>query len=338
MKVFIDKSPLETGHALRGIGQYTRLLVEAIGQYTRITLVDDLKKAEVIHYPYFDLFYLTLPLIKTRPTVVTIHDIIPLLFPKAYPKGIRGSLKLEWQKFSLQSVGQVVTDSVCSTRDVITHLKLPSGKVKTVYLAPNPRFSPASKSMIAAIKNKYRLDQPYFLYVGDINYNKNLPVLLRAFSQLPTGYLLVMVSQALTRANPAAQPLWHLIDQLGIENNLRILTKVPTEPLDELSSLYSGAYCYVQPSLYEGFGLPVLEAQACECPVMVSTRGSLNEVSQGSGWEIEPTFAGLTEGLKMAASGFNRSKLITLGLANIKRFSWQKTAEEMELIYAKMAK
>lgn len=328
MKLNINTKPLTDGNAARGVGQYTRMLIEALKTYTDLELVSSEALADVVHYPFFDLFFLTLPLNKTKPTVVTIHDVIPLLYPKQYPKGLRGMTKLVIQSLSLKGVQTIVTDSDCSAHDVINYLKQPREKVATVYLAPDSRFKPASKRQIDAIKDKYALDKPYFLYVGDINYNKNLPELFRVFADLKGDYLLTLVSKSLRRDNPAAASLWLEIDRLGIETKMRILTDVPVEPLDELRSIYSGALWYVQPSLYEGFGLPVLEAQACECPVISTQGGSLKEIAGHSCLEFE-RFA--------MAEAVDRRQFIQWGLTNVRRFSWEKTASQMEAIYETVA-
>lgn len=325
MKIFIDTRPLKDGNAGRGVGQYTRLLVEAIKKYTNIVLVDSQKEAEVVHYPFFDLFFLTLPLSKPKPTMVTIHDVIPLLYPKQYPKGLRGVIKQAVQAVSLRNVNRIVTDSNCSTKDVIEYLNQPESKVETVYLAADPKYQPASNIQVDEVKTKYSLNLPYFLYVGDINYNKNLPGLFKSFAQIPANCLLVLVSRTLRRDNPAATSLWQLIDNLGIEKKLRILNNVDN---NEMCPLYSGAFWYVQPSLYEGFGLPILEAQACECPVISTTGGSLKEICADSCLNYD---------LLLKSTDIDRDPFIEKGRHNQRRFSWEKTVNNMKEVYETVA-
>ena len=89
MKVMVDTSPLKSGHAIRGIGFYTKNLVQALEKYN---ILRD-KNPDIIHYPYFDLFFNTLPIKNAKKTVVTIHDVIPLLYPRHYPSGIKGKIK-----------------------------------------------------------------------------------------------------------------------------------------------------------------------------------------------------------------------------------------------------
>ncbi len=341
MKIYINTSPLTSGHAGRGIGQYTRLLVQAIKQYTDITLVESEHIADVTHHPFFDLFFLTLPFIKSTPTLVTIHDVIPLVYPEAYPPGLRGTAKLWIQKNNLASVQHVVTDSDCSTKDVVHYLSQQPRKVSTVYLAADPTFAPASKQSIDKVMQMYHLTSPYFLYVGDINYNKNLPGLLKAFSTIQDRALLVIVSKTLRRNNPAAAALFSLIDVLGIEDRLRILNNVPNQPTDEMSALYSGAHFYIQPSLYEGFGLPVLEAQACEIPVISSSGGSLLEICGDSTWTFNPQNQSEFEDVlskSLSVSAQERTKIVEKGNSNHQRFDWQKTAKAMMELYQQCAR
>jgi len=325
MKLHINTKPLTDGNAGRGVGQYTRMLVESLKQYTDISLVNTQAEADVVHYPFFDLFFLTLPFRKPRPTIVTVHDVIPLLYPKQYPRGVRGMAKQLAQTTSLGGAQKIVTDSDTSTGDVIKFLHQPKEKVETVYLAPDPRYQQSTKEEVDLVRGKYSLDKPYFLYVGDINYNKNLPRLLRSFSELSThDSLLVLVSRNLRRDNPAADFLWKEIDRLNLESRLRILTDVPVDALAEMKGLYGGAFWYIQPSLYEGFGLPVLEAQACGCPVISTHGGSLKEIAGTSCLEFD---------LFTSSPEVDRRQFIDKGFENVKRFSWEKTVRQMNDLY-----
>ena len=175
------------------------------------------------------------------------------------------------------------------------------------------------------IKTKYDLNQSYFLYVGDINYNKNLPGLLEIFAKMPADCLLVLVSRTLRRDNPVAAFLWQQIDKLGIEKQLRVLNNVGN---NEMCSLYSGALWYVQPSLYEGFGLPILEAQACECPVISTTGGSLKEICADSCLNYD---------LLLKSTDIDRDPFIEKGRHNQRRFSWEKTVNNMKEVYETVA-
>ncbi|MDP1744542.1 MAG: glycosyltransferase, partial [Bacteroidota bacterium] len=146
IKVFIDNSPLTSGHAVRGIGNYTRNLIEGIKRNNVIQLVDLADQPDIIHYPYFDVFYYSLPINKKHPTVVTIHDVIPLVFPQHYPPGLKGKIVHQLQKIALSNVDAVITDSECSKTDIINYLHYPSEKIFVTYLAAGQNFHQLSKN------------------------------------------------------------------------------------------------------------------------------------------------------------------------------------------------
>lgn len=167
MRIAINISPLSSKHSYRGIGVYTQLLVEAlarVGSEHDYILIRDNKPvdADVVHYPFFDFFFLTLPLIRTSPTVVTVHDTIPLIFPEYYPPGLRGRAKFLVQKTALRSCSAIVADSQQSCQDVVTYLKISASKVFPVYLAAHPDFSPADSESKKAVISKYHLPQRVF--------------------------------------------------------------------------------------------------------------------------------------------------------------------------------
>jgi len=176
MKVLINVQPLSSGHAIRGVGMYTRFLSEALEKQPgielyRSSLVQRPKKIDIVHYPFFDLFFPTLPLAKFSKTIVTIHDVIPLLFPKEYPVGKRGWLAFAHQKLALKTVAKVITDSQASQQDIATHLGVPLGKIAVVPLAANPFLQPLPASKLKTAKRKLKLPEKYILYA---------PVLLSA--------------------------------------------------------------------------------------------------------------------------------------------------------------
>src|SRR3989344_1337554 len=174
MKVALDISPLKTGHKVRGIGSYTQQLVEEFkkGDYGIDFEFFDSQNfsssSDLIHYPYFDLFFHTLPIKKAKPRIVTIHDVIPLVFPKFFPIGIKGALNLFLQKRALAKVDAVICDSETSKKDIISKLSFPGEKIRVVYLAPGPNFKKINTSQLFKIKNKYSLPEKFVLYVGDV--------------------------------------------------------------------------------------------------------------------------------------------------------------------------
>ena len=343
MKITIDTAPLKNANQYRGVGVYTDNLIKALRRVddnNEYYLSSDPKssEADLIHYPYFDFFFLTLPLYKKVPTIVTIHDTIPLIFPHQYPPGLRGDIKYYIQYMSLRGVRAVVTDSENSKADIVRLLNVPEGKVHRVYLAASDQITRLSNVEVRKTLQKFNVKKPYLLFVGDINYNKNVSGLLEAYKKYSESINLVMVSRAMREDSVESRSIIELIERLGIKRQVKILTDISMEPLDEMRAIYSGAEWYIQPSLYEGFGLPVLEAMQCEVPVISSIGGSLKEVVKDSAIIFDPKDKGAMEKAinnAMSMSAGEREMLVKQGIRNAKRFSWEKTAISMVEIYEK---
>jgi glycosyltransferase involved in cell wall biosynthesis len=343
MKVALDISPLKSAHKFRGIGSYTKNLVASLKKSSVADFQVKLVKtgrppqsADLIHYPYFDFFWLTLPLLKPKKTVVTIHDVIPLLFSHYFPPGIKGRLTFYLQKFSLRGVKRVICDSKNSRRDIVKHLGVPKEKIEVVYLAPGQEFEPINQSQAKRLTKKYHLPSQFILYVGDVNYHKNLIGLLRAYQKMSEEgkkIALVLVGKAFENKRlKETKVLLQLIKELKLTSQVKILGFVPIE---ELVAVYNLATVYCQPSLYEGFGLPVLEAMACGIPVVASKEASLAEICGQAAVMIDPyNLDDLAGGLTVAIENKGlREKLIERGLKRAQKFTWEKTAQETIKVY-----
>lgn len=346
MKILLDTSPLLNLNSGRGVGTYTRELLAALRQEVEKTDVEILtsetagskQSYDVIHYPFFDLFFHTLPLPGKQPVIVTIHDVIPLVFPEQYKPGIKGTLRFWMQKRSLSQVSAVITDSESSKRDIVKYLGVPNHDVYVVPLAASPLLEPVSEYLVR--KNLESLDLPdtYLLYIGDINYNKNLPTLLLALTQLPEDVHLCVVSRSFTNTSiPEGQQLSRLIKENDLSSRVHVLN-VPNGDFELLASVIAKARCLVQPSLYEGFGLPVLEAMQVGTIVVSTNGGSLPEVNGNVAIEVEPNIAGLTRGIEQALKlrGDERQSLIDAGRKWASQFTWGKTAQLTLEVYQKV--
>ena len=347
MKVAIDTSPLKSGHQYRGIGVYTQNLVEAF-QKERISnfhlqLIDDKKipdDCDLIHYPFFDLFFLTLPLKKEKPAVVTIHDTIPLIFPEHYPPGVKGNLKFQIQKFSLKNVKAVITDSENSKKDIFKYLNYPKERIFVVPLAQGKEFKLIKeKSLLDRIQKKYQLPEEFLLYVGDVNYNKNVLGLIKAFAEFKKdhkNFKLVLVGKAFQDKNlKETQEIIKLINLLDLNKNIIRLGWIPQE---DLVGIYNLATVYCQPSFYEGFGLPVLEAMACGCPVVAANVSSLPEVCGDAAIMVNPDdINSIAEGIRRVICDKARQDMLKKrGAEWIKNFSWEKVAQKTHEVYQKV--
>jgi glycosyltransferase involved in cell wall biosynthesis len=355
MQIYLDDSPTKTGHSIRGIGVYTRNLKAGLLQefansdYSLIGdwhLTNNKAQADLIHFPYFDLFWSTLPnslllpeqLRKNQKSkiVVTIHDVIPLLFPDHYPVGARGKLAFKLQKQKLHAVDHVITDSLTSKNDIQQFLSYPAKQVSVVPLAAGLDHPFVTQELIDNVIKKYRLPAKYVLYVGDINYNKNLPALVLALKKIPEEVKLVLVGKNI---KPQDIPEWHAIETAISKNNLqnRVIrvTNIGENEGETLAAIYQAATVYVQPSLYEGFGLPVLEAMQYRTPVVSANTSSLKEITKEYGTLVEPTTTGLADGVRtiLNTPKAQLDAQIQRAAQWAESFTWQKTAQKTIAVY-----
>lgn len=295
------------------------------------------KDLDLIHYPYFEPFFITLPIIKKTKSVVTIHDLTPLVFPEFFPKGLRGSIKWKIQKKLLKNMDHVITDSLSSKKDILKYTGLSETKISSVYLGASDQFKKINlkSSDIERLKRKYNLPEKFAMYVGDVTWNKNLPRLVSAIKKINITLLMVgsaLVQKNYDRSNPWNQDLLK-VEQLS-KGDKRIIFLGFVDKND-LVALYNLATVFVMPSLYEGFGLPVLEAMSCGCPVVTSKSGSLKEVGGDGVFYVDPyDVDDIANGIGEVY--FNRSvagELSEKGLLQSKKFSLKKFALETVKVY-----
>lgn len=327
MKIAINTGSLASASQNRGIGFYTSRLISELEQNSSLQLIKFEKKipqgTDLVHYPGFNPFQLSFPLINSLPFLVTIHDLIPLKFPTHFPPGIKGKLKWQIQRRLLLSAAGIITDSFSSQKDILALTEIPQEKIHVIYLAADKIFKPIKPI------NKFSLPKEFVLYVGDVNYNKNLPELIK--SCLANHYPLVLVGKQLAEKNydsnhPENQSLVKV--QSLIQANPQKIIPLGFIPTQDLVMIYNLATVYVQPSLAEGFGLPVLEAMACGCPVLTSQVDSLPEICQGADMKFSQ------KNLKLCwQSPSLRLKMSKAGLIQAAKFSWVKTAKETIKVY-----
>lgn len=339
MKVALDISPISTGHGVRGIGSYTENLRKELSKLKTPLKIDfignknNIATYDLVHYPYFDLFFHTLP-IKTKPKrIVTIHDVIPLVFPDKFKTGIKGFINLFLQKRALKNVDFIICDSETSKRDVADKLSVPLSKIRVVYLAAGQQFKPNEKvETFKKVSKKYDLPENFGLYVGDVNWNKNLITLLRAvsLSKVP----MIMVGKAIQDDSlEQVKEINNLIMDLKID---MLVKKIGYVPVEDLVSIYNLATVTVVPSYYEGFGLPVLESMACGTPVICSNNSSLAEISGTAALFTNPSDPMDIAKQILAVVNLKASSkkiLIKKCLEQAAKFSWEKTAKETSNLY-----
>ncbi len=345
IKVLIDTSPLTNSNQARGVGTYTRFLTQELEKLPEIKLERSTHKTsegfkpDIAHYPNFDLFFPTLPLVKKAKTVLTIHDLIPLIFPEHYQPGVKGSVNWKRQQLALKTVKAIITDSIASKNDIVKFLNFPEDRVEVVYLAGNPEITPASEKEIKKVKKEYKLPSNYVLYVGDINYNKNLVQLIKAVKYLPEKIHLVLLGKSFKEQDiPEWQWIETQISLSDVKDKIHFINDITVGGTQAISAIYSGAVCYVQPSLYEGFGLPVLEAMQAKTPVVSTNNSSLTEVGGKQVVYVGEKAEKIADGVKqvIAWSNETRAEKIEEAFKWAESFSWQKTARETARVYRKV--
>lgn len=346
-KIAIDISPLSDDNSTRGVGYYTQNLTDSLKQEIKdnpkykkwqidlITKSSDLKtnKYDLVHYPYFDPFQLTLPAKKNIPTIITIHDLIPRQFKSHFPVGIKGEIKWRLQKIKAKKSDFIITVSHYSKHIIKDLLNFPEDKIYVTHLAADNKFIQIDDHQyLETIRQKYQLPQQFILYVGDLNWNKNIVRLTKVCQKL--NYNLVIVGSAATKTNVVNHPwtqdiLWL---QKNKTENIIFTGYVPDE---DLAAIYNLAKFYCQPSLAEGFGLPLVQAMACGCPVVYSKETSLPEVMDYSGVFFNPYSQ--KDMMKVIKQFWNssksREKYKEIGLERSKIFKWKHTAQQTLAVY-----
>jgi len=263
-----------------------------------------------------------LPLVHPRASVVTIHDLGYLHFPEAHPWRQRLYLDLS-TRWSARFAAHILADSEATKADLVTRYGAPIEKITVAYPGHDGTLAPVrDPAMIEMVKARCGIAGDYFFYLGTLQPRKNLARLVAAFAALQSEAVLVLAG----KRGWLYDDLFAQVRRLGLEGCVLFPGYVSDE---DKATLLSGALAFVLPSLYEGFGLPVLEAQACGCPVITSTTSSLPEVAGDAALLVDPhDTAAITAAMqRITAAPALREGLIERGFANVRRFSWTACAQ-----------
>jgi len=317
--------------------------------------------AEQLRFPMFlkrqapDLVHIPLnevPLLMPKPYVVTIHDMSSFLFGNR--KGIRENVRLYNFRRGLMRADAVIAVSANTRRDVENLLGVPASRIRQVYSAPDPKFfehNAVSQSEGEAggdwpgerrrVLERYQIDYPFILYSGRIRPHKNVPRLVEAFAVVK-GRLeshpafkelrLIIIGDEIT-THPEVR---RAVIQTRMEQCVRFLGFVP---FDTLKMFYASASAFIFPSLYEGFGLPPLEAMASGTPVIASKLSSLPEAVAEAAMLINPeNVFDMARGIEEVLLDDNlRATLVEQGYARARQFNWRRTAEQVLEVYREVA-
>lgn len=268
------------------------------------------------------------------PTLLTVHDLSFAHYPQVFPEPLVRYLNsiVPW---SVARATHILADSQATKHDLLTLWQVPPQKVTVLYSGVDARFRPVERAEeITAVCRQYRLpDAPYILTVGTVQPRKNYQMLIRAFAPLAQqfphhlaiaggkGWLYDEMMQEVTRQ--------------GLAGRVHFLGFVADA---DLPALYSGAALYVFPSLYEGFGLPILEAMGCGVPVIASNASSLPEVAGDAAVLLDPTDeAGWTAVMgQLLQDNGRRARMVAAGFRQARQFTWRKAAKQLLAVYEEL--
>jgi glycosyltransferase involved in cell wall biosynthesis len=261
------------------------------------------------------------PLGSGCPFVVTIHDLSFLFYPQSFRPLNRFYLKL-FARLSARRARRVIAVSESTKRDAVKQYGVTPEQVDVVYNGVDPAFRPLPTDQVSAFRADRGLPEQFILFVGTLEPRKNIARLIQAYAQLPGARPpLIFVGGK----GWFYDEIFALVERLNLGAEVHFAGYVPT---DDLPWWYNAADLFVYPSLYEGFGLPPLEAMACGTPVVTSTASSLPEVVGQAGLLVDPAD---TEGLAVAmeqclTDADLRARMKAMGLARAAVFSWRETA------------
>ena len=353
-----------------GIGRYTRLLIQTLAELdteTSYVLLSAGRQPEGADWPAnfalrelplsdrhmailwqrlrlplpvewltgrLDLFHspdFVLPPVRRAKTLLTIHDLSFMRYPECSSPPLLEYLMASVPR-SVARADHLLADSECTRLDLIELLGVPAERVHVVYAGVEGRFQPQGPEAVAAVRARYGIARPFLLGLGTLQPRKN-------FSRLIEAYALLRERRGIDHAlvigggqGWLSQGILDTIARLGLQDDVRLIGYVRDE---DLPALYSGAELFAFPSLYEGFGIPLLEAMGCDTPVVTSTASSLPEVAGDAALLVDPEDVealadALWRGLDDSAL---RADLVARGRRQIGRFTWRAAAESLLRVY-----
>ena len=284
--------------------------------------------ADLLHVPGFDA-----PRRKPCPVVLTVHDLIGMLFPKNLPPVSRFYWS-RWLPLSVHWADRVVTDSEHTRRDIVRLLGVPAERIAVIPLGVDAAFRRVTDAeALATVRERYELPVAFILYVGTLEPRKGLDTLVDAYAALADTLPHDLVIAG--KRGWYTEALFTQVRHLGLEHRVRFTDYVADA---DLPALYSRATAFAFPSRYEGFGLPPLEAMACGTPVVSSDAASLPEAVGDAGLLVPPDDPiALAVALRRLLEHADlRARLSAAGLVQAQRFTWEETARKTLAVYQEL--
>ncbi len=281
-----------------------------------------------------DLYHATnlvLPPRRKAKGILTIYDLTFILFPGHHGRGMQ-ALTRDIRTY-IGRADCIIAISEQTKRDVVALLGVPAERVVVTLLAADERCRVIEdRALVERVVGRYGVGRPYILYTGTLEPRKNVPTLIRAFHALKQEMGIPHRLLLAGRKGWLYDEVFAVVKRLGLTEEVIFTGYVPD---DDLPHLYNGADLFVYPSLYEGFGLPPLEAMACGCPVVTSNTSSLPEVVGNAGLMVDPTRVDdLAEAMgRILGDASLASDLRAKGVSRAAHFSWQRCAAETMAVY-----
>ncbi|MBI1884084.1 MAG: glycosyltransferase family 4 protein [Chlamydiae bacterium] len=293
----------------------TKILWDQVG----IPLAIRKEKIDLIFNPK-----LSIPLFTQAKTLFPLHGLEQFAVSEIFPVLDRWYFKLMMPLF-VRRASRVISMTKMGVDEMVKYLGVRREKVAPIYESYHERFKVLPKESVEGLREKYHLPEKYLLFVGGLNPLKNFSNILRAFQLLKKDWPHKLVAVGFKRWKYEEDLA--LVSELGLQNDVLFTGFVPDE---DLPGLYNLAEAFVFPSLYEGFGIPVLEAMACGCPVITTTTGCSREIAADAALLVNPREPReIAEAISKVLSDDPLKKtMIEKGLAQAKNFSWEKTARE----------
>jgi len=280
--------------------------------------------ANMLHVPYW-----ATPARSAIPVITTVHDVIPIVLP-AYRSSMRTKLYTRFVTWTMRRSTLVLADSHASGEDIRRTVRLPARQLRVVHLAVGPQYQPVTEpSQLDAVRERYKLPERFVLYLGGFDQRKNVPLLIRAFSQVrianQTMSNLVVAGKLPDQHSSFFPDPVGEARRAGIADQVHFAGEIAEE---DKPALYSLATCFVFPSIYEGFGLPVLEAMACGTPVVTSRTSSLGELAGDGGILVDPdSEEQIAEALSILTEDvLTHNEFAIRALERSRQFRWSETA------------
>jgi glycosyltransferase involved in cell wall biosynthesis len=283
-----------------------------------------------------DLYHSThyvLPAVVPCRAVVTIHDIIHLLYPEFLPSALAFFYAQRMIRRSLSRGDRIIAVSQNTKTDLMDYFKVDGRKIRVVYSGVTDRYRQSlAPAEIATRQEEFGINRPYLLFVGNPKPHKNLDNVVKAYARAREIYEFDADLVCVGDREGMEFKIRQRAEQMGLTDRIRLVGHVPEEALP---ALYQGATLFVFPTLYEGFGLPVIEAMASGVPVITSNTSALREIAEGYGHLVNPLDVDeIARAIAQCmADQEHRESLVKLGLKRADDFQWSRTAEKTLEIY-----